>query len=714
MKVLSKIKSYFSKKESQPMVDKKTSSTPEEITCYDTNLVILPKYSELPEELKVKVNEFFEEINPDSYETLIHYGKTLQKRADDFTSVLMQVLKSIAEKDISITFNNSKSSAEIFQELTTSLINKEKLSFCFKEIKALYDDARLRAIAIERYAKKESLRKFDLFGIFGRAERLMYIKHKETLRTVVEISLITVKILEEKLRCVIIALNEENNYNQAVEIYSKLCSDIIGKDFRNLSCVKYLRSIRDEVLFNYNLCLDSSNHLHSIKNRLNTIVDNEYAHIANRFRLSDEEKKLLVTYEHAFAEIIAGIEVFIQIYSVENETEYKTFIEEITEDIDYFKNVMTHDAINNESKELIDQLKGRTLYYHRFLTRIYKISGKTLDDDDKELFIMKHFCNLIYFLIETGNYDFVVKKIQDGEFGGNYGIKVSEERIEKMLEEYLKGSIENIDKFYGYYIYGENVKVLSELFNFNRELFNEVVNGNILDIGIAKTTYFQDSSGICVVDRNMKKIELQKIDGTELDTVYLSKHLISFAELFEYFEFAESSIHRYNVVDDGMINLIIKTALASGGFRVYANPHVFELMTAIIQRGVYKKFGFNIDAARPFDKVPKKNIAFIPRLVKSISCSGNKPIFLPVRYFNKNTKYLYIHDAFDFENSNLRPVFDKLKNLEVILISRKKYDEIFEFINFPGGQFGDYKFEFVDNPPHYEHIQKNTSAGKAV
>lgn len=713
MGILSRIKSLF-----KPQISRQTGEKTktfgsnqanknvdyEGITCYDSNLVPLPKYSELSDELKARVDAYYKEIKLEEYETLIKYGYDFQEKSKTLTKVIMSILDDINNSNVS--YNNNKELKDIFKNMITSLINKEKLIFCSKQLAILYNEAWLRAIAVDRYAKKESLRQFDFLGIFGRAERLKYIKYKQTLRDAVQCSLITITVVENQLRCVLIALRQENKYNESLDIYTKLLSANSTNMFRNAECTKYLQDIKDEALFDFSLCFDAYNKEYE----LSDIID-DYDYLVTKSGvdkfdtnpLTEIEKEKLVSYEKRFAEIIAVFEISILIYALEHQNEYRQILDELCDDYLHFDDQISCDAKENEPIHLIDELKEKALYYHRFLVRVYKITGKDKDDEDKK-YLMGEFCeDIIYFLIETGNFSFVEEKIQKGAYSGKYGVKIPDNIINEMLEEYMQKSIMNIEELYGVDV-SEKVYALTELFLYKRHIFSDINNGKILDTKLVPTNiYYAYNRGTVSVNTKLR-VEIPEIDYFILDKEYLEKNLISFSELFEYLEFIEYHLHRYNDIQGSEISRIIKTSLEYSplyGYIVNNNePAMLELTAWIIERGISKRFGFDDDIHYEFGKNQKYKIAFIPRIVKLINATNDDKIFLPIRYFNNNTKMLYIHDEFDFEESNLRPVFNRLKNLKTILVSKKKYDEIFDFINFPGGQFDNYEFEFVDSIPY--------------
>lgn len=201
------------------------------ISTIDTSFIKVPKLSDLSKENQNKVMKYFNEINYNNYETIVKYGDSLLEKSNKEIEFFVHDLEDII-KDISTIIKDINE--ENYYKL---LLYKEEIKLSIEELNKIEKEAELRLIALDMYIKKEERRKYDFLGIFGKAERLRYLKDKSSLLNERQRLLITIKLNKQHLQIIYNSLNENKGLLETMNNYLKS-----NDSFMNLSEKYYLRT----------------------------------------------------------------------------------------------------------------------------------------------------------------------------------------------------------------------------------------------------------------------------------------------------------------------------------------------------------------------------------------------------------------------------------------------------------------------------------------
>ena len=216
MNFIEKIKMIFKPKKEEI---KDTTTT---ISLYNVSDIIIPTFNELSEYNQEKVIKYQKQIDINNLENIIKYNQETSKNGEELSNLLIKYLYEEIEK-------NNKSAKELQEIDINSCIQNMKIIVIRNMIKDLLKDSYLKTIALENLKKDYENKEHKFIEIFSRAAR---IKRNMELRSIDESitrSKITIKTLEQQIKAVNNAINNNDVLTSKMNIYNKLI-DKIQKD----------------------------------------------------------------------------------------------------------------------------------------------------------------------------------------------------------------------------------------------------------------------------------------------------------------------------------------------------------------------------------------------------------------------------------------------------------------------------------------------------
>ena len=212
MGLIEKIRNLFKKEQVIPSTN---------ITRYDTSSISIPKYLELSEEAKKVVDGYIEEIDLEKLDTLMLYADEMSEYANANTELLLKLFFRITQKPLEFELSRL-SDEEIAERRLDALIQREEVGLYKQGLENLEEESTLRAVALEEIKRRESKRKFDFLGLFGRAERLKRKNQMELLELATERMKISKKTIEQQMAVVKNEIESEESISTSLDVYNAL------------------------------------------------------------------------------------------------------------------------------------------------------------------------------------------------------------------------------------------------------------------------------------------------------------------------------------------------------------------------------------------------------------------------------------------------------------------------------------------------------------
>lgn len=392
------------------------------ISKINTDFVNIPKYSELSEYYKKIVKSYINEISLDNYETVIKYSELLSNKNNQDIMFLYNKISKLESLIDSIKLVNEIKKNKLFNKTenknddlyrkyyTDTLVEidylREQIKHLIIDIKDTEIKSELRLIAFNEFIKKESKRKYDFLGIFGSAERVKYLQHKNLLINEKERLLIMVKMIRDNIYSASFA-TEKCDYNEKInEIQHFINYYDYKKD--NPSIETDYASLKQR----YDIEKKITSEINKLKEVIECIKDNNNNNNnIDLYNLYDSLKinyRAILTYHgkdyFKTLKSIAKVKIMLDKYAYINKDAYKKIKEEVDElSLKYSKTttnnfnikelealiqkylkISTNYAIicsefTNEKilKELRESLFGLNYYYQMLPIKNYKGEYKT-------------------------------------------------------------------------------------------------------------------------------------------------------------------------------------------------------------------------------------------------------------------------------------------------------------------------------------------------
>lgn len=233
MGIIDKIRNLFVRRESTKQPIQST-----DVTRYDISSINVPRYSELSEEDKTIVDGFISEIDLENLDTLILYINEMAKYANANTDLLVKLFNTITKRPSDLEFSQL-SQKEIEERKLDAKVQREQIGLYRQGLEYLQKESSLRATALVEIGRKESKRKLDFLGLFGRAERLKRKNQMELLQSVTEQMKICKKTIEQQIQASTNAMQNEAIIATSIDIYNVLSRkgedtlQVVGTYFTN-------------------------------------------------------------------------------------------------------------------------------------------------------------------------------------------------------------------------------------------------------------------------------------------------------------------------------------------------------------------------------------------------------------------------------------------------------------------------------------------------
>jgi len=350
LNIINKIKLLFIKKKN---VTKKAEE--KDLVTFNTDFVYIPKMKDLTKEELELVKKYINEINLDSYESILTYSCELISKNTLNTSILVEYLYNL--KQIYLELKDKR--YEKLLEKTIELKILQAKSYLVNEkLLKIQQDVLLRTIAIQEVNSKYNSLLYELLGIFGENK-----KNK-------------LKDLKEKL-------------SEALE---RMKIFLMTMEMQRLSIDKTLKDLLETVnLLDINNVLKSINQDEFNKKKLLTIKVEKLEKIfkalfeeelVDKEKLTDLVKNFSNQLEQELINRISVLEFEIDKYVYQNKDKIPSIIEdlkkiEITKERreENLKKLEKYQVIFNLFKNQITEENKRLLYEKKFYTLVSNIDS---------------------------------------------------------------------------------------------------------------------------------------------------------------------------------------------------------------------------------------------------------------------------------------------------------------------------------------------------
>ena len=341
MGLIENIRSLFKKEQVIPSTN---------ITRYDTSSISIPKYSELSEDAKKVVDGYIEKIDLEKLET---YGNELSENAVASTHLLFNTYRRITTKPLESELSRL-SDGEIAERKINALIYIEELELYKQILINLQEESTLRAVSLEEIKRRESKRKFDFLGLFGRAERLKRKNQMELLERAAERMKISKKTVEQQMQVVENEINTDEIVSATVDRHNKnelLKSE--GKDKFSLKKQNLLRQLILERKTNEMIQMAS-------------LVTPEGVKALQRLE-NNKKKYGMYTDEQEVVEVLARVQIKLDIYAYTHRGDLEQLRQEVLE-------IKRQEKTTKKREELLSKVNR--------IQTMYKIFGQYVTPED--------------------------------------------------------------------------------------------------------------------------------------------------------------------------------------------------------------------------------------------------------------------------------------------------------------------------------------------
>lgn len=677
------VKGVFERKISPTRYSSSSGPANADLSIFDTSLVFLPKYSELTPEDKNTVDGIIKTLSLDDYASFVKFGDVFTSKSNAVTEVIIQVLGRISKDNPQYNLVRYQNDApQMIPKLIRAEILHRELITCVHTLEETKKDAYLHAVALDRYIKRETLRKLDFLGVFGKANRLLFLRNQHSLEEAKQRVLISIKVLEQHSLAVAQTLKGQEELQKSYEIYSAT-KDRLRKDANHLHYQQIMVNTLDI------LTIETRNFCELLWEKEEKISYFDFLDKTHRMLESTidslEDKMFL---KEKILETLSMIYLEIDLYRLAHKMEKELFVEEI------------HTALSNHLN--MDQVKDVLPSFYRrlciILTILHQDENQLSQKETTELFSL--FASLAYSVFCFAQEWYYANT----EEKYHIGVKIPDKMKEKMIKECLQYVAEVIQKQYDIVIQDkeERKRVLETLVSKYNNWLSLILNDNIVekellifDDGIRKENAdFTNLTHYVENYLSLGAFSFRVGSDFSIQPKYLisseeERELFSFIDLYAYFQFNpqvttnlfSDGYKKYDVTSSDFIAEIL------GGIDYWSDKEVKNLLTQIIYKELQQYFDFKSFYGR---KEEKREVAYFPKLVDGIREStlmvnritherytlGQQN--MPKDIFHEGTKGLFLHDDFKISSIFLRSLEDAIPNVEYFIISMQKFKRLNE------------------------------------
>ena len=222
----------------------KTSNSVD-VATIDTSFIHAPKFSELPKKEQDRVLKYYHELDFNNYESLLKFSDGLSNKYSYYQEILQSTLNRYNKENINaVESRKYYKDRQLAIKIVLAILSTYEYEIIYKDMYRIKRELELRLVALDMFIKKESRRKYDFLGIFGKAERLCYLNNKnklaneqERLKIAIKNNILTTTLIERTIK-------ESDNLKEKYELLEKFNKAILDNngEFSDL--------VREE-LFNY-------------------------------------------------------------------------------------------------------------------------------------------------------------------------------------------------------------------------------------------------------------------------------------------------------------------------------------------------------------------------------------------------------------------------------------------------------------------------------
>ena len=363
------IKTIFKKK--QPI------NNSVDITTIDTSFIHIPKFSELSKTDQDKVLDYYHKLNLDNYDILVKYSDDIREKYDIDKELLHLTLTRYNEWYKDVENNNIITDLyRLIHKINYSVLSKYEYKYIYDDIINIRKELELRAVALNMFIKKESKRKYDFLGIFGKAERLKYLSDKNRLNS--EYERLKIAIKDNIINQSIIKMDIKENDN-IKEKYDLLNEYNTRDDFLD----ENVRENIAEILVNINKTLFTNSYLwDEFVDEIESLLideDNEkIAKLISYIEMGDEISwsKLIKSWSkeqlELFYKILAKYLRKHELYIINHKEDYKIFIDEMNHIINEYERTRTKDWDVSRLRNMVDHYSNKLQCYNTLFKKILR------------------------------------------------------------------------------------------------------------------------------------------------------------------------------------------------------------------------------------------------------------------------------------------------------------------------------------------------------
>ena len=656
------------------------------LSAFNTTTVPIPKYHSLSEDEKALCDSFYSEIDYHNYSSIVKFGALNVQIVDSTTKIIIRILNQLRDQNPS--YNVARFKEDILSLSECSAKNDVlilELLLAKDIILKAKKESYLRAVALDRYIKRESIRKFDFLGAFGKAERLLYLRFKNTLDEAMQRILISIPTIEFQIAALEQTIAAEDFLRVSTKIYKEAFETINESQVPNLYS-EPINRLAKMIIHRSDLLFENDEEYQNQKISLSSIFEN-LQRLENESDRYEHMNEIQVEELNAKS-ILAHISFKIDSYILANQNEKDTFIADIdaileqglNEDIDYMKNVIPN-------------------FYRRLCIMIRVLyDGDTLSSEVEDHLFFKYssLLNPIY----CEDYDWYMYETEKSKKYKKYNVTLPSEYCNMVVITYMSNNIPIIlkEKYnYDEEVDDEVISSFANMYSHFKNSWNIFKNENLLSSQLVpvKVELSDNPIEYYLNDLNDKALVSEVLVYT-LEGLMLKGEgeYCSIIDVFEYVEYSHlfifdtesdlniTSFYSDKKTEDIAISKDYRQKIKELLNEIFpelssAYSYIFvDTLTSVLYEELKRLF--TVSEEKLSISNTNTDVAYFPKLVKGIYNKDTElKIELPRQFFNNNTKAIFIHDEFD--TSNFYRLLPYLPNLEFIVISTEQFKKFAEY-----------------------------------
>ena len=380
--------------------ENKTQNETSAVATLDTSLIKVPKFSELNDESKEKVLSLLSGLNYDNYESLLKYSDDLLTKSDNEREILINTMDRYEK-----VFTRISNYQEEYNKLPSTIINVMisglEYRMILQDILETRKELELRLIALDMFIKKESKRKLDFLGVFGRADRMKYLNNQTRLYNELERLRTMIKTNDNIMDAVSREIYAARNIRKEFEIQGR-DSRLENKIRDELSLYLYAEPhyslpTRNTMWDYWDAMVEVVKRMEGYKDINGKIIDakriENYIDEATNWGEDNSWDNVIREMPREFIDVIyyesAKAYHNLELYKFEHKDDYKIYYEELNKIIKDFENKPTSELDRRKLDSIINK-------YCKEIPEYCSVCGKYINKDIRKM-LFYSVINLMFF-----------------------------------------------------------------------------------------------------------------------------------------------------------------------------------------------------------------------------------------------------------------------------------------------------------------------------